>query len=343
MRFGKAASIALLAAGGALLPGVAFAHGAPQPEPTPGHLLLAWQPDIFFLIPAGIVVWAYMSAVRNVNRAHPANPVPRIRSVYFLGGMAVLAIALVSPIGAYDTDLFAVHMAQHMLIIMVAVPLMLLGAPITLILRVSSPRVRKEIVLPVLHSRIVRWISFPAFTWVLLAGILWATHYSSAFNFALENVWAHRAEHMGYIICAALFWWPAVAVDPSPWRLNHPVRLLYVFLQMPQNSFLGVSIYSAETVIFPHYASVARTWGPSALTDQEFAGVVMWVIGDMMFLTTLAFIAYGWVKHEEKEGERADRARAREKAAAANALLRQETLSRVAEDLGPPPTAVPES
>ena len=126
-------------------------------------------------------------------------------------------------------------------------------------------------------------------------------------------------EHLWYLVAALLFWWPAVAVDPSPWRMSHPIRMLYVFMQMPQNSFLAVSIYDAENVIFPHYASVARTWGPSPLTDQAFAGITMWVGGDMIFLFALACIAYGWVQHEEKEGRRADRARAREKAAAARA------------------------
>jgi len=121
------------------------------------------------------------------------------------------------------------------------------GAPITLALRAATPRIRKEVILPILHSRAVKAISFPAFTWFLLAGVLWLTHFSSAFDFALENIWAHRAEHTVYIVAALLFWWPAINADPSPWRLGHPVRLLYVFLQMPQNSFLGVSIYGTAT------------------------------------------------------------------------------------------------
>src|SRR5258707_1227956 len=110
MRFGKAFWVPALAAAAALPPGGPPAPGAPQPEPTLTHLLTAWDPDIFFLIPAGAVIWAYVSAVRHVNRGHPTSPVPKRRSVYFLSGMAVLAIALVSPIGAYDTDLFSVHM-----------------------------------------------------------------------------------------------------------------------------------------------------------------------------------------------------------------------------------------
>ena len=318
MRFGKLFAI-FSAACCAILPAAAIAHGPPQPAPTFQHVIAAWQPDVLFLLPAAAVIWAYLSAVRRVNRAHPTNPVPKRRTVFFLLGIAVMALALVSPIAAYDTELFSVHMAQHMLIVMVAAPLLLLGAPITLALRAATPRIRKEVILPVLHSRAVKAISFPAFTWFLLAGVLWLTHFSSAFDFALENIWAHRAEHAVYIVAALLFWWPAINADPSPWRLGHPVRLLYVFLQMPQNSFLGVSIYGTTNVIFPHYASVARNWGPDPLTDQEFAGIIMWVIGDMMFLVILAFIAYGWVQHEERAAKRADRARDRENAAAARA------------------------
>ena len=78
-----------------------------------------------------------------------------------------------------------------------------------------------------------------------------------------------------------LFWWPVVALDPAPIRLPHPMRLLYLFLQMPQNSFLAVSIYDSNHIIFPHYANLVRTWGPDALTDQEFAGATMWVAGDL--------------------------------------------------------------
>ena len=230
-----------------------------------------------------------------------------------------------SPLASYDTDLFAAHMVQHLLIIMVAAPLLLLGSPVTLALRWASPRLRKEVLLPALHSRPLRALSWPVFTWGLLAAVMWASHFSSLFDGALENSWLHRFEHVLYITAALLFWWPALNADPSPWRMNHPVRLLYLFMQMPQNSFLAVSIANATHVIFPHYASVARGWGPSPLTDQEYAGYIMWVGGDLGFLVVLACVAYGWVKHEERAGVRADRARAREKAAQARA--RAETAS----------------
>jgi putative membrane protein len=83
---------------------------------------------------------------------------------------------------------------------------------------------------------------------------------------------------------------------------------------MPQNSFLGVSIYSSEHVLYKHYETLQRTWGPSALGDQQMAGVIMWIGGDLLFLTAMAYVIYGWVKQEERDTKRTDRALARERA-----------------------------
>ncbi len=308
---------ALLAAFVGLPVAAAAAHGGSSPKPTVANLATAWEFDPLFLLPAALVVWAYVAAVRTVNRHHPASPVPRRRVVCFGAGMLVLALAVMSPIARYDTDLFAVHMVQHLMITLVAAPLLLGSAPITLALRAASPRVRKDFLLPVLHSRVVKALSFPVAAWFLFAGFMWISHFSPLFNGALENEWLHRLEHALYLGSALLFWWPALGTDPAPWRLAHPIRILYVFLQMPQNSFLAVTIAIANRVIFPHYETVSRTWGPSPKHDQEWAGNIMWVGGDLCFLAVLVVLAIGWVAHEERAAKRADRVRAREKALAA--------------------------
>jgi putative copper resistance protein D len=299
--------------------GTAAAHGAFQARPDWTTAFTAWEFDPLFIVPLVAVAWAYGAAVRKVNREHPASPFPAIRVGYFAAGLAALVLALMSPIAAYDTTLFSVHMIQHMLITAVAAPLLLLGAPVTLALRAASPQVRKEVLLPVLHSRLVRAVSFPVVAWLLFTGVMWISHYSPLFDAALENAWLHRLEHALYLGSALLFWWPAVGLDLSPWRLNHPLRLLYVFLQMPQQAFLGTAIYNAGTVIFPHYASLQRDWGPTPLRDQQYAGIIMWVVGDVLFLIALACIAYGWVKYEERSAKRGDAARARSRARAAAA------------------------
>lgn len=303
----------LLAALAALLPATAFAHGEGKPAPGPWTLLRDWEFDPFFVIPVALVCWLYLQGVSAVNRAHPKSPHPRKRTVYFFLGIATLILAIMSPLAAYEGELFAVHMWQHMLITLVAAPLLLLGTPITLALRASSVRIRKGVLLPVLHSRVLKVIAFPVLAWLLFAFTMWASHFSPLYNAALENIWLHRLEHGWYIVAALFFWWPVVAADPTPWRMNHPIRMLYVFLQMPQNSFLALAVYNAKSVLYPHYEGIVRDWGPSALQDQQLAGISMWVVGDLLFLIALVFVAYGWVQHEEREGKRQDRILARQK------------------------------
>lgn len=300
----------------AAVPAVASAHGAANPSPTFARVVTNWEVDPFLLLPLAATAWLYLAGVRRVARPHPRSPFPRRRTAYFFAGISVLLLAGMSPIAGYEGDLFAVHMVQHILIVSVAAPLLLLGTPITLALRAASPRVRRERLLPLLHSGFVRALSFPVFTWLFLAVTMWLSHFTPLFNVALEHVWWHRAEHGLYLSAALLFWWPVVSLEPGPWRLGHPARLFYVFLQMPQSSFLAVAIYNAEHVIFAHYRSVARTWGPTPLQDQQLAGIIMWVGGDAVFLIALVILAYGWVKQDEREALRQDRARAREKAAA---------------------------
>jgi putative membrane protein len=101
--------------------------------------------------------------------------------------------------------------------------------------------------------------------------------------------------------------------------MSHPVRLVYLGLQMPQNTFLAVAIYSANEVLYDHYATVVRDWGPSPLSDQQLAGITMWVIGDLLFLGAAGIVAFNWIRHEDREAKRVDRQLARERATAGRA------------------------
>lgn len=303
----------------ALLPSAALAHGGDAPKPSVSGLLTRWEFDPVFILVAGGATWWYVAAARAVSRTHPASPWPRKRLAYFLSGIGVMAFAVTSPPFSYDGVLFSVHMWQHILLMLVAAPLMLLGTPITLLLRSVSGPTRRNVILPILHSRVVRALTFPVVAWLLFAGTMWGSHYSPLFNAALEHEWLHWLEHVLYVTVALMFWWQVIGLDPTPWRMAHPIRMLYVFLQMPQNSFLALSIYETNRVLYSHYATTQRTWGPSPLADQQLAGITMWVIGDILFLVAVAFVVVGWVKHEEFEAKRQDRAREREKAAAAAA------------------------
>ncbi len=310
----RLASASGMALGLALLSSVpASAHGpVPDVAPTFGSLLFGWTfpplPTLGIAITVGL--WRWM--VRRVDREHPGNPVPVRRSVAFFLGMAALAVALLSGIERYDTTLFSVHMVQHVLLTMVAAPLIALAAPITLLLRVVSPEVRRRWILPVLHSRVVRVLAFPVVAWLVFAGVLWASHFTPLFDAALEDPIVHDLEHALFLAAGLLFWWPAVAADPAPWRMSHPARALYVFLQMPQSTFLAVVILGATTALYPHYATLGRTWPPTPLADQQAAAGIMWLAGDAIFLVAIMAIVWGWMRAERRDAPRNDRRAAEE-------------------------------
>jgi putative membrane protein len=308
--------LSLPAALGALLlaPAGVLAHGVDAPRPTFPGVLAEWSFDPLvvggLLVAGGLYGWA----VRRVDAAHPTNRHPRWRTWLFVAGLAAIAVALISPIEAYEGVLFSVHMVQHMLLQLVAAPLLLAGAPITLTLRVASPKWRRRI-LAVLHSSVLRALAFPVVAWVFFAATNWGWHYSTLYNEALENQALHYLQHAHFMVAALLFWWPVIGADPSPWRLPHPVRLFYLFLAMPQQSFLGVSLLQARTVLYPHYVTNVRDWGPTPLEDQQIGGTIMWVVGDMAFLAGMAIVVVLWMRHEERRTARLDARLAAERAA----------------------------
>src|SRR6476619_5601083 len=303
-----AGSIGLALVGAGALAGPVAAHGpVPLEPPTAGSLLLGWSFEPLPTLGIVVVVGWWLWAVRRVNAVHPANPVPRRRTVAFLGGMTALAFALVSGIGRYDTSLFSVHMVQHVLLMLVAAPLLALAAPITLVLRLSSGETRRRWLIPFLRSRLVRFLAHPIVAWVMFAVMMWATHFSPLFNASLEDPLIHDIEHMLFLSGALLFWWPAVALDPAPWRLSHPARIGYLFTQTNKNTFLAVVILNATAVLYPHYATLVRPWGMAALEDQRLAAGIMWIVGDAVFLTAILAVVAGWMRAEARNEARDDR------------------------------------
>jgi putative copper resistance protein D len=302
------AGLALASAPAGVMPTAALAHGGVvPPEPTAASVLLDWSFDPHIQLAVLGAAALYLIAVRRVDRDHPANRVPRRRPLYFLAGLLAIEVALQSGIERYDTTLFSVHMVQHMLLTLVAAPLLVLGAPITLLLRVASPSTRRRWILPFLHSRVVRVISHPLVTWGAFTAVMWLTHVTPMFDAALESEPLHQLEHALYLGTALLFWWPVIGADPSPWRMHHPGRLGYLFLQMPQSTFLAVLIYSATTALYPHYATTGRTWGPTVVEDQQAAGALMWVWGDLTFLIALLLVLAVWWRAEEAKVARQER------------------------------------
>lgn len=300
---------AAMALGGAVLAaGPVAAHGSVPPEPPgPGTLLLGWSFEPLLVLPlvaAAIGWWRLLGAV---DRAHPDHPVAPLRRWSFLGGLLAIAVALQSGIERYDTTLFSVHMVQHILLTLVAPPLLALGAPVTQVLRAASPETRGRWLLPFLHSRVVGVLSHPVVAWLAFVSVYWATHFSPFFDRSLEDPLVHDLEHILFLGSAVLFWWPVVALDPSPHRMGYPGRILYLFLQMPQNSFLAMAILFAEAPLYPHYVTLGSPYGIEALADQRLAAGLMWFVGDVIFLGALLAVLAGWMRSEQRDAAGAER------------------------------------
>jgi putative membrane protein len=294
------ATVALLLA---TAPGVA-AHGAGShlPPLDARTALTTWSFDpLISLVLIGLGT-AYLLAFRAVNRRHPASRVRAWRAAAWIGGLLAVAFALMGSPDIYAEALFSVHMVQHLLLVAIAAPLFALGAPVTLLLRVVSPAARARFVLPVLGSRIVGVVTHPLVAWIVFAVVMWGTHFSPLFDAALENPLIHHFEHALYLGAAMLFWWPIVAADPVRHRLGWTARIVYLGTALPWNSFLGVAIYFAPNVLYAHYATTVRTWGPTPLLDQQAAGAVMWVGGDLAFLVALLLVIAGLLADEERKG-----------------------------------------
>ena len=155
--------------------------------------------------------------------------------------------------------------------------------------------------------------------WTVFAAAGWVIHFSPLFDAALRSQPVHAAEHALFLATALLFWWPVVGGHPGRRPLPHPVRLLYLGVAMPQNTFLALAVLGADSVLYAHYADLARTWGPSPLADQRQGAGLMWVAGDLILLVSVLLVAAAWARHEQRATERAERAEDDAAAAAAAA------------------------
>ncbi|MDP9242806.1 MAG: cytochrome c oxidase assembly protein [Actinomycetota bacterium] len=266
-------------------------------------MLATWPLDPIIILGLASAGWLYARADRRVRKERGAHVVPHTRSWCFLAGLAVIFVALQTPLDVRAATSFSVHMVQHLLLTMVAAPLLVLGAPVTLAL-VSSSRTARRRLLSTLRSWPVRALSSPILAWALFMVVLWGTHFSGIYELTLQNQGVHVLEHLAYLASAVLFWIPVVGLDPAPSGLSHPARILYLFLAMPSMAFLGLAILSANHVLYPTYGRISGVAG--ALADQRAAGAIMWAGTMFLIVPALAFVLLDWMRSDEKEAARID-------------------------------------
>jgi cytochrome c oxidase assembly factor CtaG len=275
------------------------------PPLTAERLVTVWTVEPVVLVLSVVAVVGYVLGVRRLARRGRTWPVAR--TISFLAGTAVLVVATMSGLAAYERVLFSVHVVQHLLLAMAGPLLIALAAPVTLALQATT-RPTQIFLLRILHSPVVRTITHPAFIWVLFGGTLFVLYFTSLYELSLRNDLVHAFLHLHFIVSGLLFFWIIVGLDPSGWRLPYWSRLLLVLLAVPFHVFLGVAILGSDQVIAADwYDALGRTWGASALSDQRTGAGLLWAVGDVLSLTAAGIIAFQWIAHDEREAARHDR------------------------------------
>jgi cytochrome c oxidase assembly factor CtaG len=248
----------------------------------------------------------YLRWVQRFNRLTPRHRWPVARTAAFVGAIFTVALSLFSTIGYYDQALFWDHMVQHLLLIMVAAPLIAISSPATLLWRSSSGRARVRVKV-VLRSPVAVFLGHPIVAFGLYAIVIPITHLTSFAEYMFEHDWISGLEHLLFLFVGYLFWRQIFGCEPNKFRLHPGLKFLLLFLAVPIDTFTGLSLDNATRELFPALGAAHQRWMPSLVQDLHLGGVIMWVGGDTLMLWPMIPVALEWMHLEERKAERADR------------------------------------
>ena len=271
------------------------AHG--QSFVTPAEAWGAWNPLALAALGS---LFAGLVLVTGRSARHRASPWRR-RSL--LGSVVALAIALGSPLEAMAAALASAHMVQHILLVLVAAPLLVVGAPMATVLAAGPARVRGIAVRLARNrgiSNMSRVARVPLVAWFSHAAALWLWHSAVLYDMALHHPWVHAVEHLTFLGTGMLFW-STVLGPHRRYRVSGPAAVLVVFTMGLQSVFLSALLTFSPTAWYGTYAISAPTWGLDPLTDQQLAGLIMWIPAGFVYFGTAITVLVTWLDRSHRE------------------------------------------
>jgi putative membrane protein len=277
----------------------AYAH--PGTPPQPHDLWSAWPLSlgpIVGLLAAAWLYWRGHQAWRHRGR--------RLgwRAGAFAAGWLSLAVALVTPLDSLGHALFSAHMAQHLLLMLAAAPLLALSAPLGPLLMGLPYQAGSALGAwwPRAHRVRGAWrvLSHPVTAWGLHTLALWVWHAPGLYQAALTNAWLHGLEHVAFLGTALLFWWALLHPSRTSRWLLGPGGSMYVFTMALQGGLLGALMTLAPQPWYPIYAAWTEAWGLSLLGDQQLAGAIMWIPSGLVYLGAALAVLGAWLAAMER-------------------------------------------
>lgn len=256
-------------------------------------VLQSWSAPLGVSVSLCVIALVYTRGWLLLRNAFPGLISGGRLAAFFAGVVSVWA-AVGSPLEAFDDVSLTVHMVQHLLLMVVAPPLILLGAPALPMLRGLPQSMARDIVGPFLRWSLVkslgRLVTNPVICWLAATFALIVWHIPSVFELALRWDWLHEVEHASFLVSGLLFWWPVVQPWPSVPRWPRWSIPLYLFCAtLPCDALSGLLAF-CDRVVYPSYLSAPRAFDLSPLQDQECAAALMWVSVTIIFLVPAALI-----------------------------------------------------
>ncbi|WP_250031451.1 cytochrome c oxidase assembly protein [Paractinoplanes maris] len=294
--------------------------GFAQPgPPTALRMLGDPLPDMFFLTVVAVGILAYLAGVRRMRRA--GHPWPVSRTVSWVGGLLLLGAITGLGVARYAYVLFSVHMVQHMVLSMVVPILLVGGAPVTLALRTlrrpADPQVRgaREWLLLALHSRVLRVLSHPLVALAIYVASLYGLYLGGLLGTLMRYHLGHLAMLTHFVLAGYLLFWVLIGVDPGRRRVPPAMLVVVHFLAMVAHAFFGFVLLQSTTVIAADwYTAVHPPWASSLLADQHLGAGLAWAFGELPAAAILLLLVRQWIRTDEREQARLDRAAARAEA-----------------------------
>ncbi len=291
---------------------VAALLGYPMPPPvTVARYLTAFHPETLWLAVAALMLGLYAAGVVQMVRRGDRWPV--LRTVAWVAGCLLLVFVTSGGPGVYSRVHFSTHMIQHMTL-MVPVPLLLvLGAPITLAMRTLRARRDgsfgpRELLLRLVHARVLGVLGQPLVAAALFTGSLVVFYYSGLFPLAMATHTGHVLMTAHFLLSGYLFVWSLVGIDPGPKRPPYPFRLVLLLVTLGFHAFFGISLMSSGTLLAPQWwHALGYTDDAALLADQQTGGGIAWGLGDIPSLLLGLALVVGWVRSDAQETKRLDR------------------------------------
>jgi putative copper resistance protein D len=281
------------------------------PPPSWGTFFTEWRLDpVWVSITVGFAIF-YLLAVRRLRQRGDTWPVHR--TICWLVGLAALFYVTSGGAAIYGKILFSSHMIQHMVLVMIVPIPLVLGAPITLLMRAiparrDGSRGVREWVLTIVHSRYASFWSHPIVAAINFAGSLIVFYYSGIMYAAMDTHIGHQLMILHFLLAGYFFAQSIMGVDPGVKRYPYPVRLLVLLATMAFHAFFGISIMSATSLIAGDwFGNMGHGWVP-ALEDQVTGGEIAWGIGEIPTLALAILMAAEWYRSSSREATRSDRA-----------------------------------